>query len=826
MDTLTVLPTEQILAKANQACDRIAPLWPLKSFVAVNPYYGLSKQSFEQVHHTLKRILGTGLTMPANYYLEARSQGRITPTDLTLTLQELNLSVEPSSLESLLLQSTESLPTISLITDLYSVLDQQDFSRFVLEQISQFCAAYFDEGQAYWTLPWRDQSLYRAWVKYTSVDQSGFVMGLRSMKNALKSLPTSPQDTIVWATQELGLSAASLDTYFHALLLSIGGWAAWTRYLRWQSELKGETNDAILELLAIRLAWDVLIYQQATQPTLKQQWLQAIAMMELNPSPPPIDADILWQRALEINYQRHLVHTLSTKTPSSEPTQRADLQAVFCIDVRSEVYRRSLETLSPNIQTIGFAGFFGMFIEYERFGAHHAEGHVPILFKPTYRITEQPAHLDAETIQKLKLQRHVRMRRFNAWKTFKTSAASCFTFVEAAGILSAPKLISDSMGWSRPVPHPHQKGLKQKLHQRLSPGLGKPHFADASNMPNVTGIPEAERPAVAEFTLRNMGLSENFARIVLFVGHGSTTVNNPQATALDCGACAGQSGEASARIAASLLNDPSTRQGLLEKGIVIPADTYFMAALHDTITDEVHLFNTDEVPASHSKDLLQLEQWFAMAGKITRVERATLLGTDHLPVIDIEHDMHMRARDWAQVRPEWGLAGNAAFIAAPRSRTANRHLAGRAFLHEYDFHKDQQFSTLKLIMTAPMIVANWINLQYYGSMVDNDHFGSGNKVLHNVVGGSIGVFEGNGGDLRIGLAIQSLHDGKKWIHEPLRLNVFIEAPKSAIDNVMNNHELVLDLVSHGWIHLFQIEEDGTIYRWTPQVKWHPFEIHL
>ena len=164
------------------------------------------------------------------------------------------------------------------------------------------------------------------------------------------------------------------------------------------------------------------------------------------------------------------------------------------------------------------------------------------------------------------------------------------------------------------------------------------------------------------------------------------------------------------------------------------------------------------------------------------MQRAGLLGIGDLPDRDIARNVRRRSRDWSQVRPEWALANNAAFIAAPRGRTIDADLSGRAFLHEYQWRDDDGFTVLELIMTAPMVVANWINMQYYGSVVDNQRFGSGNKVLHNVVGGAIGVLEGNGGDLRVGLPLQSLHDGERWVHEPLRLSVFIEAPESAIRN--------------------------------------------
>ena len=76
------------------------------------------------------------------------------------------------------------------------------------------------------------------------------------------------------------------------------------------------------------------------------------------------------------------------------------------------------------------------------------------------------------------------------------------------------------------------------------------------------------------------------------------------------------------------------------------------------------------------------------------------------------------------------------------------------------------------------------------STVDNFRYGSGNKVLHNVVSGHLCAFEGNGGDLRIGLPMQSLHDGERWVHAPLRLSVFIEAPRAAIEGVLRKHEKV------------------------------------
>ena len=230
-------------------------------------------------------------------------------------------------------------------------------------------------------------------------------------------------------------------------------------------------------------------------------------------------------------------------------------------------------------------------------------------------------------------------------------------------------------------------------------------------------------------------------------------------------------------------------------------------ATASTAIDELSLYDTDLLPESHRADLRQLRADLLSAGQLARAERAPSLGLAHLAknADALAHSVKLRANDWAQARPEWGLANNAAFIVAPRARSQHLNLAGRAFLHDYDHTQDLDLGVLTLIMTAPMVVTNWINLQYYASVVDNVKYGSGNKVLHNVVGGRLGVFEGNGGDLRIGLPMQSLHDGNAWQHIPLRLSVFIEAPKTAIDSIIAKHAVVRQLVDNQWLHLFQIE---------------------
>ncbi len=819
----------------NSVCQRIAPLWPLHAFVAVNPYFGLRDQEFEEASHTLSRVIGSSLTMPRHYYREQISTGRISSTDLEQALRYHGISFDLSEIKQEI--SRETLPPMKSIPLVTSVLEEGEgvyWSGFVTERISQFAAGYFDQGQAIWAMPWRKDTLYKAWCQFAQIDKSAGMMGLSNMAVAVKALPERSIDLIAQVLQELSIPPMWVEDYLHAALRSVGGWASWTSYLRWEKELVGARDDSIVDLLAIRLSWELFLFDKKGAQELKEHWRQAwqvCLQTDRHDGQALEKIDFVLQTALELGYQKKIIAQLSQPslpTFLEQDSMRPAIQAAFCIDVRSEVFRRALETVSASVQTIGFAGFFGAFMEYVPLGASDARMHMPVLLSPGYRVHEHVHGADGEEMEQVILDRKQHLHGASTWKSFKSSPSSCFSFVESAGLVYGPKLLSDSFGWSRTVPHPGTKGISAKWRHRLAPSLDKvPHAytvvktrQKSAQSPTI-GIPMESRGMMAETILRAMSMTDNFARLVLLVGHGSSTVNNPHATGLDCGACAGQTGEVSARVIAALMNDAVVRDELAQKGIHIPTDTFFVPALHDTTLDSVTLFDTGGLPFTHEKELEQLQQWLAQAGHLARMERSSLLGIPGSDPEGVDDLIQARSRDWSQVFPEWGLAGNAAFIAAPRARTTGVDLSGRAFLHDYEWRKDDGFGVLELIMTAPMVVANWINMQYYASVVDNRNFGSGNKVLHNIVAGSIGVLEGNGGDLRVGLPLQSLHNGERWIHEPLRLNVFLEAPQSEIDRIIAKHELVRQLVENHWLFIFQIDVGGVIYQRHDAGQWKP-----
>ncbi|GLI94747.1 UPF0753 protein [Methylocystis echinoides] len=807
------------------ACGKIAPLWPLKQFVAVNPFLGFANQPFGATAATLKRVASIDMLMPRRFYLDAIASGEIDDAALEEALNLAPADVDRPADVAELKRAVAREPNAkarppAVVSTVAEILDsladgdrQASLVGFMIEEISKWCAAYFDEGQASWRMPQRDLSPYAAWRRSALYDLSAEAMGVSNFRETVLSLPEDPVETIQTIVEKLWIPARAVEDYLHRTLLDIGGWAACARYLVWNAELYGEKDDTLVELLAIRVAYGYGLFRARTDLAFHSAWSRAMTEAASTPldhrlnEDPELTNDLILHEAYEIAFQKRLYARLSShalRQPQQGADSRPAVQAAFCIDVRSEIFRRALETVSPETETVGFAGFFGFPIEYVPIGHKRGGAQCPVLLRPAFTICE--AVEDAPPAEETRILdvRLLRRRAAKAWKAFKLSAVSSFAYVETVGLSYAFKILSDSLGVTRPAPDPNLDGLDPDVIARIGPRLDPRMVGD-----RITGLSAEQRLVMAEAVLKAMSMTRVSARLVLLAGHGATTVNNPHASGLDCGACGGHTGEANARVAAAVLNDPGVRLGLSGKGVVILQDTWFLAALHDTTTDDVKIFDERAAPDSHQAEIATLKQHLSAAAELARLERATLLGVERGP--ETQRKVASRSRDWSQVRPEWGLAGNAAFIAAPRARTAGLDLGGRAFLHSYDYEMDEGEKVLELIMTAPMVVASWINLQYFGSTTNNRVFGSGNKTLHNVVG-QIGVLEGNGGDLRTGLPMQSVHDGKRFVHEPLRLNVMIDAPEAAMERVLEKHANVRALVENDWVRLHALQQDGTIRR--------------
>ncbi len=452
-----------------------------------------------------------------------------------------------------------------------------------------------------------------------------------------------------------------------------------------------------------------------------------------------------------------------------------------------------------------------MAFEFVELGQATGTSQLPVLLKPQFKLFEgmsNHTHSVDGTVETSVARKCQQQRTWmSLWKSFQGSAVSCFSFVETTGLLYGWELLKRVIGYKAASVVADFDGLSARDREQIGPTL---------RGLNQQGMTTSRQVDMAHDMLRSIGIVKDFAKLVVFCGHAGQTENNPLAAGLDCGACGGHSGEPNARFAALLLNQPYVRQALAGRGIEIPADTHFLSALHNTTTDEIEFFDFNEVPSTQLSNLQELVSSCVMASKKTRIERLPTVASQSLS------ELLGRASDWSEVRPEWGLAGNAAFIVAPRTVTKNANLDARSFLHSYDYTQDVEGKVLEAIMTGPMIVANWINLQYYASTVDNRYFGSGNKTVHNVVG-RFGILSGNGGDLMTGLPWQSLHTSEAYRHLPLRLQVVIAAPRAMIDRVINRHGLVANLIQGNWLHLVAIE-DGLLYCYCNDGAWNRLNI--
>ena len=774
---ITPVRLSAILEAAEAAARAIPPAFPLDATVAVNPFLGQTHEDLATAAARLGRVAGVRVTRSGADYAAAISDGRISEDDLAEALAAAAASPLKPADTAALRSAAERLgdgpqpAALPTIADLAAQATGIDWPALIDKCIGLWAAGQFDRGQALWS-PAPGAEAFAAWRAWAMHDLTPEIAGLKGFCAHVAAAPDTPERAILFAAEALGITDAAAETAFHRLFMSLGGWSQHARWLLWQAELAGDTDRTMIDLLAIRLIWDEALLTLA--PQVAERWAATIAA-HAQPVEPGADevALAILQDAADRGHQRRLAAALDGAAPAGEA--RPFLQAAFCIDVRSEVFRRALESVDGSIATIGFAGFFGLPLAHHAHGSDIREARLPVLLNPAIETSSagDPAK---------DRQARINARSARAWGRFRQAAVSSFAFVEAMGPVYAAKLVKSALGFTPK--------------------------AKAEPAPQVLGGMSAEAKAdTGAAVLKAMSLTHGHGEIVLLLGHGGNVTNNPHESAYHCGACGGYTGEVSARLLAMLLNDPETRAGLAARGVEVPADTLFVAGLHDTTTDTVTLYE-DSLPAARSGDLARLRKWLAQAAKVARAERAVRLPGARWNTI------HQRAANWAEIRPEWGLAGCAAFIAAPRETTAGRDLGGRAFLHSYDWRADAGFGTLELILTAPVVVASWISLQYFGSSVAPDIFGGGNKLIHNVVGG-IGVIEGNGGRLRPGLPWQAVHDGEALQHEPLRLSVMIEAPREEILKVLEKHESVRALFDNGWLHLFALKDGKLDARYRP-----------
>lgn len=737
-------------ALIKDAVSKIANLWPLQNYIAVNPLNNFEEEFTSTLKH-LSRVTGSDLFPSKHMVKQALERGTVSLDILENILEKYGLE---SELENILSFSKGDCSS-----------DFQLNSASLL--MTKYFSSFFDNVQADWEAPDRKIGLY-SWWKRTAATDMKFVD-----RSLVKSLSDDPAEAIIHLLQDIPFSEWQDQIELH--LYNLKGWAG---YILWQEEsAKCEQHPAdIVDFLAISLA---------THKAFKQK------LDPLNFPENHVDGKV-WLEAWEETFRTQLAQKLEQNKRLPLPDARPQAQLVFCIDVRSESIRRHIEQ-HGNYETYGFAGFFGIPLMAKDFLGHE-KNITPALVKPIHHISIAPKTQKGEKaedlIARLRLSHDIKHTLDNLKKDLVTSLGCVELTGIYYGIAAAIKTLLP--GLSNRKSSSRHKQVQTEISYETKENLDR-------------SLTHEQQVNYANGFLSAISLKTNFSRTVILTGHESETRNNHYASKLNCGACGANSGRISSQLMAEILNKKKVRESLLRHGIRIPEDTSFYPAVHNTTTDEIRFLTAGE----HDDDLQKLTVDFKKAQRMCQEEKK-----DCLPVYKNNH------LDWSQTQPEWGLARNGGMIIAPRELTKGIDLEGRFFLHSYDHRHDSSGDILASILAAPMRVAQMINSQYYFSTVDNAFFGAGTKITHNIVGGFAAI-NGNGSDLKIGLPLQSIQYSEGEIyHEPIRLQVFIYAPKKRIEKAIEKSKEVRSLCDNQWVRVVSIDPaSGMHYLYNGDKKW-------
>lgn len=571
------------------------------------------------------------------------------------------------------------------------------------------------------------------------------------------------------------IQPATIEPLLFNLLTQCFGFASYLAY-------KSQRNLHIIgELICIRLCYEChyIITHDLDLKLWKQHYLQANVILTKNQR--LIKKALKQLEAKEKIYQQSIARHLTFKTDVSH--QQVKAQAIFCIDPRSERIRRHLEQAHPSIKTHGVAGFFSIPLSVGFTGSKKTLSCLPAILSSNLHATLKPTKGVESQLTK------------NIKKTISHHPFLQFQFIEMTGLTDGLALLKATFS---------RKKTSSKV-----------QVIEALEVANkfTDNVKTNELVNLAESFLRSTSITDFTDDIYIF-GHQSDGDNNAEIAHLQCGACGGQSGAYNATVVCEILNSTEIRKGLVSRGLSLPETTQFIPGVHETVTDNLFL-TSDTIDAKH-KDI---QASFITASSVARKEKEA-----SLPSRQFSKSTNQRATERSThlsfVRTEWGLARNASFIIGPRTLTQAASLEARTFLHDYDHHLDKDGSLLQSIFQGPVLVTSWINLQYYASTVDNQVFGSGNKVTQQVILNGDAIIQGDGGDIRFGLSEQSVFNASTPYHEPLRLSVFIAAPQKVIEEALSKAPEILQLFNNGWLNLLQIScDDHSIKRWSG-CQWH------
>lgn len=746
-------------------------------------------------------------------------------------------------------------PSAKRHRDAIRILGGGDSDSTVHAELIRLSAVFLDHGQALQAMPHRADGFLAAtaFLFDAGTPEPRGCPGVRDDIRAAAHARRAPTEIIEEMLRALGVPASQAEDYVLRTALALPGWTGmFARLERHPEEHPIESRVALEDFLAVRLMHDRrAIEAEARAADLPVDWSTLCALAERGAKRPvPLDAWLLagvarhaglsadaletvpdeavanlwrevnaaprltrqrvWQEAYEGHYRRHVLDGLASlrahRREIRDVAARPEAQFVFCIDEREESIRRAIDEEPGRFETFGVAGFFGMAIDYQGLYDAVPSAYCPVVVTPQHEIHESPLYTDrdwhrARAGWRARWQAAGRLLHRHS-RTLSGGAGLSFLLGPLAAATALARVLAprSSLAW--------RDGIRERLAPRPATRLSA--LREDGGVVTPTGRGKLLGFALDEAAdrvgalLKNIGLVRDMAPIVVVLGHGSTSLNNPHESAHDCGACGGRRGEANARLFADMANRPEIRAALLARGIVIPTDTWFVGALHDTADDGVRYADLDDLPSTHvahferAHATLERARAVAAAERVRRFDDAPLGLSPEAAL----HHVETRASHLAQPRPEYGHCTNAACVVGRRALTRGLHLDRRAFLVSYDPTIDPDLAILERILAAVGPVGAGINLEYYFSSVDNEHFGCGTKLPHNVTG-LIGVMAGHQSDLRTGLPLQMVE-----LHEPMRLLLIVEATPSSLLAIAGRQAEVRELVVNEWVQLVSIDPNS------------------
>ena len=578
----------------------------------------------------------------------------------------------------------------------------------------------------------------------------------------------------------------------------------------WQFSPMGETNAGScgfnggwrLFRLCQHLGLNAACVQQLQQKDLHQV-LEILDKFNLT------ERSKVWLDAYEYHYREELFQALRANLNRgrwAKRDKRPQAQVVFCIDEREESIRRHLEEINPAIETLGAAGFFGIPMNYKGLDDHHRTPLCPVVVTPSHEVDEIPRK-DTEEIQNSHNSGLKFYKRFAYLlnQSLRRNVLLSYAAIDALAPFTLTTLLCKT--FFPTYFNAANKNLRQSILREVPTQLlftAEDTVGPATPANPRLGFTTTEQADRLTGFLRNAGLTYGFAQIVSFMAHGSTSQNNPHEAAHDCGACSGRRGGPNARVFAAMANRPEVRVLLAQRGIVIPEDSWFVGAEHDTSSDVVTWYDVEDVPEKLRSAFDEAQSCVIRARAASAQERCRRFFSARNPESPEAAMRHVtnRSNDLSQVRPEYGHATNASAVVGRRSVTQGIFLDRRPFLISYDPTQDPEGKLLENVLITVGPVGAGINLEYYFSTINNERFGAGTKIPHNIIG-LFGVMEGASSDLRTGLPKQMVE-----IHEAVRLQVVVEAKTSVLGEIYGRQESLRELIGGGWILLSAIDPDS------------------